>query len=161
MDCCERTSGLYYESIDCYDDNTPIILSTAQNYLFTPDNFCTHPTNCDYSSQSITESESNLCLIAWALLQQYYNKCPQLVMGTTNIEKTHFDLSPANTFTTTDVIDYDSAPKLINPLVYKTFIDNEVSLSVLSYPCTLWVLLGNITNICIIYRIVCNVMANI
>lgn len=125
-----------YDHIDCYDSNTPIILKEVQEYLYDPSNYCISSTYCGYPSfiiETTNESEDeedNKCLIAWALLQQYYNKCPQIVMETSEESKTFHDLpttDPIDELTQEiDYIDYDSAPKLINPLIYKTFINEEV-----------------------------------
>eukprot|EP01083_Nonionella_stella_P061900 161129_1 len=51
-DCCERTTGLLYDAISCYDKNTPIIIKEAQTYLFNPLNSCKNTTQCSFSDES-------------------------------------------------------------------------------------------------------------
>lgn len=137
MDCCEKTSGLLYTTIDCYDQNTPVIVKEIQEYLFDPNNQCTSQTNCNYQPlEDDATLQTNKCLISWALLQQYYNKCPHIVIGTTNDDKTADKLPDAistlkadlhrDEDETMDETDYDSSPKLINPLIYRTFINDPV-----------------------------------
>eukprot|EP01083_Nonionella_stella_P087354 242993_1 len=101
MDCCERTNGLLYRSIDCDDKDTAIILNAVQEYLMDPPNDCSNATNCAYSSNtnSDTEPETHKCLIAWSLLQQYYNECPQLV----------------------DTAQTNSDRMVLNPIIYSMF----------------------------------------
>eukprot|EP01084_Bolivina_argentea_P119111 211233_1 len=121
MDCCERTTGLQYPSLDCYDQNTPIILNAVEDYLMEPTNHCNNKTNCGYPSSSSSSSKistNNLCLISWALYQQYYNQCKQIII--TSNSQTSSSLNSDDDDDEDDddddddeSIDYSNAPKLI------------------------------------------------
>lgn len=121
-DCCEKTTGLLYKTIDCSDDNTPIILEQTQNYLIAAENGCTDRTKCSYSNDSLdipSTAETEKCLIAWALLQQFYNECPQLIQS-----------SSSSTATENDSGDAD-VDQIINSVIYDIFNDDEVYWDVL------------------------------
>ena len=113
-DCCEQTTGLLYQSIDCLDDNTPIIVAEAQRLLMDAQNDCLNASKCAYSSDAGDSETRSACLVSWALLQQYHKQCPQIVERTATA--THGNGSAT---------EQQSGPQLLNPLIFKLYSEQQ------------------------------------